>query len=579
MIGRGTHDRATTIGWCGEMYPGDGTPDAQLDALQTILGLRMPPAMPAVPAAVPTVPQWDPQPPASPLTVRPASPPPFRVREPWEIPGLVVEPDDDEPDDDDDDYDELDDYADDSDGYYEDYADADAPGEAWRDRGPAERAARRPGGPPLGSYESRRAALNQPRRRSPLRFVLPVLALGAMGFVGVKLFAARTDGHLANASTQGTPAAAASTPAPAASIPSAAGTTSIASFAGYPGQHGRDGGQIAISSVAAGGGQELAVGSADGYPAVWRQGPGASWSLADPASNGVLAGRPGDQTLAAVTDGPAGWLAVGGVVSGTQHPVVVTSADGQSWQAADGSAAFGSAGLYTYAAAAGRIDYVIVGEQVTGNTVTPAVWWSAGLGTWSRGGVTAGGGQSSEMFAVTVGAEQFIAAGADGSKPAVWTSPNGQQWAVTDLALPAGTSKAALREIVRAGTSVVAVGNAETTQGAIVAFAEVSADGGSTWHEASLPSAAPQAVVTALTVAGAGYIAAGQTGQSGSPTAVIWTSPDGMTWAPARSVPDPAGAKVTAITGLVSTGNMVSGIGIAATKSGASPVAYTAPLP
>jgi hypothetical protein len=558
------------------MYPGDGTPDAHLGDLQTILGLRPPPAMPAAPTAVPITPQWDPQPP-----VRPAAPPPFRVREPWEIPGLVVEPDDDEDDDEfDEDDDEPDDYAEDPDGYYdEDYGDAGGHGQARHGHGSAEHAARWPGGPPLGSYESRRAALSPPRRRSPLRFILPVLALGAMGFVGVRLFAARVDGHLANASSQGTATTAPSTPAPAPSVPSAAGTTAIASFAGYPGQQGRDGGQIAVSSVAAGGGQELAVGSADGYPAVWRQGPGASWSLADPASNGVLAGRPGNQTLAAVTDGPAGWLAVGGVVSGPQHPVVVTSADGQAWQAADGSAAFGSPGLYTYAAAAGRIDYVIVGEQVTGNTVTPAVWWSAGLGTWSRGGVTAGGGQSSEMFAVTVGAEQFIAAGADGSKPAVWTSPNGQQWMVTDLALPTGTSKAALREIVRAGTRVVAVGNAETTQGAIVAFAEVSDDGGSTWHEAGLPSVAPQAVVTALTVAGAGYIAAGQTGQSGTPTAVIWTSPDGMTWGSARAVPDPAGAKVAAITGLVATGNMVSGIGTAATKSAASPVVYTAPLP
>src|ERR1700739_479626 len=73
MIGRGNH-RVTTMGWCGEMYPDDGTRDAQMNELQTILGLRPRPA----PGQA----------------RRPAAPPPFRLREPWEIPGLVVDPDD-----------------------------------------------------------------------------------------------------------------------------------------------------------------------------------------------------------------------------------------------------------------------------------------------------------------------------------------------------------------------------------------------------------------------------------------------------------------------------------------------------
>jgi hypothetical protein len=503
------------------------------------------------------------------------------VREPWEIPGLVVEPDD--PEDDEDDYDDDDDDYDDE-----------PRGRAARGR------SRSAGGPPLGSYESRRAALSQPKRRSPARFILPVLALVAIGFGADKLFAARPGTQLAIAGNQPTTGATSSAPAPAPAVPDAAGTTAVASFAGYQGQQGRDGGHIAVSSVAAaGGGQELAVGSADGYPAVWRQGPASSWSLAGTPANGALAGRPGNQTLVAVTHGPAGWLAVGGVVSGAQqHPVVVTSPDGQAWQAADGSAAFAAPGLYAYGAAAGRIDYVIVGEQVTGNTTAPAVWWSAGLGQWSSGSVTgaggstgsgstasgstgSGGGQQSEMFAVTVGARRFIAAGADGTKPAVWTSPNGQQWTVTDLALPAGMSKAALRQVVSNGTRVVAAGNAATAQGATVAFAEVSTDDGITWHEATLPSPGPQAAVTALSASGAGYVAAGQSGQPGGTqaAAVLWTSPDGMNWAPARRVPDPAGGTVAVITSLTSAGGTVSGVGVASGRSGASPVVYTAPVP
>jgi hypothetical protein len=567
-----------------------------MNDLQTMLGLRPLPAAPTVAEVMPTVPQGapavqsrqQPQPPAPPPTAQLDDLPPFRLREPWEIPGLVVEPDDDaDGDHDEDDY--ADDPDDDYDGYDEegeDYADAAYHGRGGRGWSPTGHAAsggaRWPGRPPLGSYASRQAALSQQRRRSPVRFVLPVLALAAIGFGGIKLFTARAGEQLSTQGSQRTPTNHPTpTKASIAPAPSAAGTTVITSFAGYPGQQGRDGGQLAISSVATGGGQELAVGSADGYPAVWRQGAGSSWSLADPAINGVLAGRPGNQTLGAVTDGPAGWLAVGGVVSGTQqHPVVITSPDGLTWQAADGSAAFGAPGLYTYGAAAGRIDYVIVGEQAAGNTVTPAAWWSAGLGTWSQGSVTASGtGQPGGMFAVTVGAEQFIAAGADGSKPAVWTSPNGQQWTVTDLALPAGMSKAVLREVVCTGNRVVAVGNAETAQGATVAFAEVSNDGGTTWHEVGISSQGPQAAVTALTGSGAGYVAAGQSAQSGTPAAVVWTSPDGMTWAPAGVVPDPAGGKVQVIASLTSASGTVSGVGSASTKSGESPVVYTAPTP
>jgi hypothetical protein len=507
---------------------------------------------------------------------------------------LVAEPDDgdldnDEDDYEDDDYDDEDDYEggefEDEDDYYayDGVEDAGESGRARRGRGTA----RPPGAPPLGSYESRQAALRGPERRRPFRFVLPVLALIAIGFGGLKLLAVRQDTQLPTQGDQRSPTSAASTPGPgahASGTPAshAAGTTALSSFAAYPGQQGRDGGQFAVNSIAAANGEQLAVGSADGYPAIWRRGPAASWSLADSAVNGVLAGRPGDQTMTAVAHGPAGWLAVGGVVSGTQqHPVVVTSTDGQAWQATDGSPAFGAAGLHAYGAAAGRIDYVVVGEQVTGNTATAATWWSAGLGAWNRGssGGLGSSGKPSEMFGVTVGPERFIAVGADGSQPAVWTSPNGQQWTVTDLALPAGATKAALRQVVANGTRVVATGNAETAKGTTAAFAEVSNDDGATWQLVALPSAGEQAAVTTLAASGTGFVAAGRSGQPNDPAAVVWTSADGSTWAPARMVPGPAGGKVQVITGLASAGGTVSGIGVAATKAGESPVVYTAPAP
>jgi hypothetical protein len=525
------------------MYP-DGTRETQLSELRRLLGLRPPLAEP------------------------PADPPPFRLREQWEPARVAAEPGDDEG------------WADDETDYDED--DADEFAQPRYGRG----AARLPGTPPLGSYESRRNALHPPKRRRPFRFVLPVLALAAIGFGAVKLLAVRPDTRIAIRGDQGSPTSAASTPAgknssPNSQAPNAAGTTSFNDFPSYPGQQSRNGGQVAIGSVAAADGTRLAVGNADGYPAIWRQGQGNAWSLAETAVNGVLAGRPGNETMIAVTHGQAGWLAVGDVVSGAeQHPVVVTSADGEVWRAADESPAFAAGGLYAYAAAAGRIDYVVVGEQVTGATATAATWWSAGLGAWHRGGN--GGldssGKPSEMFAVAVGPDRFIAVGAHGSRPAVWASSDGQQWTVSDLALPAGATKAVLRQVVANGARVVATGNAVTAKGT-VAFAEMSDDDGTSWHEADLSSPGPQAAVTALTASNGGFAAAGQSGRSGDPAAIVWTSADGMSWAPARSVPAPAGAQVRVITGLTSAGSTLIGIGVASAQAGERPVVYTAPAP
>jgi hypothetical protein len=553
------------------MYP-DGSGEAPTGDLLQMLGLRPPPAAPTAPAP----------------NRRTAAPPSFRLREPWEQPGRVAEPDDDFDDYDDDDG--PDDYADDEDDDYDyDYDDEDADdlGRAWQGRGASSRgmtrgSARASGGPPLGSYESRQAALGRTKRRSKVRFVMPVLALAVVGAGAVKLLGVLPGAQSAGQSGgQHASAPAGGTPSPSIAPPATAGTTALTRFPGYPGQQGRDNGQLAVNSVAAANGTWLAVGSADGYPAIWRHGPGTSWSLAANAANGVLAGRPGNQTLIAVTNGAAGWLGVGDVVSGAQqHAVVVTSADGQTWRAADGSPAFSGAGLYTYGAAAGRIDYVIVGEQVTGKTATAATWWSAGLGTWNRGsgGGSDGSGKPSEMFAVTVTPERFIAVGAVGSQPAVWSSPNGQRWTATDLPLPTGATKAALRQVVDSGQKVVATGNAETPAGT-VAFAEVSSDAGTTWREIPLTAPGPQVTVSALAASSSGFVAVGQSGQPSTASAVVWTSVDGSDWKPAREVAGPADDKVRVIASLASAGGTVAGIGAATTKAGVSPVLYTAPAP
>ena len=99
---------------------------------------------------------------------------------------------------------------------------------------------------------------------------------------------------------------------------------------------------------------QVAVGSANGYPAAWISANGGStWTRASGQTQGVL-DRPGIQQLTSVTYGPDGWLAVGGVIAvAAEHPVVLSSGNGSVWAAADREAAFSQPGLVTEQAAAG----------------------------------------------------------------------------------------------------------------------------------------------------------------------------------------------------------------------------------
>ena len=441
-----------------------------------------------------------------------------------------------------------------------------------------------------------------PRRRRvglrALRVVLPVLVIVVVGVGAVLLLTGRTTLLLAahgsrtsgttprsapaTAGGRGTPRDTANSGAanPGAPNPGtvAGGVVVPAAFAAYPGERGTP--RLSVSSVSpvspvgAANGELMAVGGVGGHPAIWRRGPGASWSLARGATSGVLLGRPGAGALTAQARGPAGWLAVGGAVSAAgQHPVVVVSADGATWRAADREPAFTGGGTYVYGAAAGRTGYVIVGKKVTRNRVIAATWWSPSLRGWTRGGNGGLDGRQrpSAMLAVAAGQGGFIAAGSHGSGPAVWTSRDGRRWTVKDVPSPAGASNAVLRQVAVNGALVVATGDAVTAAGT-VPFAAVSANGGATWHEVSLPAPGGQVTVTALTASGTGFTAAGQSGPAGAQAAVVWTSADGSQWAAAR----PVGSQVRAITALASAGTTVTGVGF---TLGDHPLLWTAPVP
>jgi hypothetical protein len=61
--------------------------------------------------------------------------------------------------------------------------------------------------------------------------------------------------------------------------------------------------------------------------------------------------------------------------------------------------------------------------------------------------------------------------------------------------------------------------------------------------------------VTALTVAGSGFTAAGQAGRAGAQHTVTWRSPDGLTWSKAA----PAAGGTSAVTALAAAGRTVTG--------------------
>jgi hypothetical protein len=346
--------------------------------------------------------------------------------------------------------------------------------------------------------------------------------------------------------------------------------------------------QVAVNAVGVAAGRQVAVGEAGGAPAIWSRTGRGAWSLVSGAPPAAAAGS---QELTSVAHGPAGWLATGDTVSaatatgtatGTaQHPVVVTSADGTTWQAAPGT--FGGANVSASQAAAGRSGYVIVGAGVTAAGTFPAAWWSGDLGTWSRAGGPAPGaaalGGAGQMLGVAAGPSGFVAVGQRGIHPAVWTSGDGQTWHAASLPVPAGQVGAELQQVAVSGRRVVALGEKTSASGAGAAFAEVSADGGATWRPAPLPAPHGPATVTAVTAAAGGFTAVGTYGRPGHLNVAVWTSPDGARWT--ASTPHGtglSGAGIQEITGLAATdGSTLTGVGFTATQDGEQPTLWDVP--
>jgi len=346
----------------------------------------------------------------------------------------------------------------------------------------------------------------------------------------------------------------------------------MTSFAGYAGRPALPGAsRLAVKAIASAGGERLAVGSADGYPAIWKQAPGGSWTLVT---------RPGDfpaqsapETLTTVTHGPAGWIAVG-----VPGPVVLTSANGTTWRPAAGGITADLGKITAVSAAAGPRGYVILGRlAVPGGACVADVWWSPDLTSWKQAHDVNGTNGSSQTLAVAALADGFVSVGSHNGKPAAWITSDGTTWRTIFLSGPAN---AQLNQIAVTGTQVVATGGSDGQGNGSAAFAVSSPDGGATWRQANLALPAPGTVVTALAGGTKGWFAAGQYGTPGRPRVVVWKLASGQrTWAQARvgGITGPGTGKTPEITALAVSEDAVTGIGPVAPALSRQAAVFTLP--
>jgi hypothetical protein len=332
--------------------------------------------------------------------------------------------------------------------------------------------------------------------------------------------------------------------------------------------------ELSVNGLAVAAGQQIAVGSTEGYPAVWRKASGGSWALATSLSQ--VSASTGLEALTGVTHGPSGWLAVG-----APGPVVMTSADGTTWQSVSGPGSITAdlAGVSAVATAAGPHGYVIVGKLVApGGSCVADVWWSPDLTFWTRAHDVNDTTGSSQVLAVGADARGFLSVGSHNGQPAVWTTTDGRTWTTIVLPMPAGASSAVLQQIAISGNRVAALGQATTPAG-VVPIAELSVNGGSSWQQVPFSSPGADTTFTALTASSGGFTAAGQFGEPGQQQVAAWTSASGTSWtsAPIGGLTGPQTGGSYQIGALAPSGNMITGIGSLATQ--ASQEVFTVTLP
>lgn len=372
------------------------------------------------------------------------------------------------------------------------------------------------------------------------RYLAMVLAVIVLAVAGIAA-------SLALSGSTSRPSGSARTPPPALAVKSFAGYTGKAALAG--------GARLEVNDITSAGGQRLAVGSAGGYPAIWRQASGGGWTLV--TSMADLPAQSAPAALTSVTHGPAGWLAVG-----VPGPVILTSSNGTMWRPAAGNIAAGLGGVTSLSAAAGPRGYVILGRlAVQSGACVADVWWSPNLTRWTRAHDVNDATGSSQTLAVAALAGGFVSVGSHDGRPAAWITSDGTTWRTITMASPAD---AQLDQIAVDGDQVVATGGSDGQGAGTAAFAMASSNGGTTWRSLDLQLPAPGTIVTALAAGAKGWVAAGEYGTPSRPRVVVWKMTAGRTtWAQAHvtGITGPGAGKTPEITALMVAEDAVTGIG------------------
>ena len=332
--------------------------------------------------------------------------------------------------------------------------------------------------------------------------------------------------------------------------------------------------ELAVNDLAIAGGQQVTVGSADGYPAIWRKASGGSWALVS-ALNQVSA-EPVPQALTGVTHSSAGWLAVG-----APGPVVFTSANGTNWQAASGpgsiSADLGAPAVV--ATAAGPAGYIIVGTIVKpGGGCLADVWWSPNLTSWTRGHDVNDVTGSSTIMAVAADAHGFVSVGShDGRRPR-GSPPTAAAGRRSSCRSRPGPPRPCCRRSRSAATAWWPWAR-RPPRPAWCRSPSCPSTGASAGARCRSAQPGPDTTFTALTTRTGGFTAVGQFGQTGQLQIAVWTSADGTTWAPAQ-VSGVTGAQTGGsyqITAVAPSGSALTGIGSITTQQ--SQEVFTVSLP
>jgi len=310
---------------------------------------------------------------------------------------------------------------------------------------------------------------------------------------------------------------------------------------------------ITVNSTATADGEQIAVGSADGYPAIWRKTSGGSWALASSLS--LVSGTTGLAQLTDVTHGSAGWLAVG-----FPGPVILTSANGITWKPVTGSMTRDLADVVSIATAAGPAGYVIAGsERKSGGGCTADVYWSANLTSWTEAHDVNLATGSFVVLGVAAGPDGFVSVGSRDGMPVVWTTTDGRAWTTRKLSVAPDVTAGQVNEVAINGNRVVATGQ-ETTKAGVMPLAELSTSGGTSWQQVPFGSLGSDTTITAVTPTSGGFTAASESaGSAGDLDAAVWTSATGASWTQS-SVNGLSGGGSHQINALARSGATVTGI-------------------